>query len=207
MILPALGTRRGTSLEQATTYYERTLHLALPYLESRGITEEIARKYRLGVVERPCSGHERYQGRLSLPYLTPSGVVSLRFRLLDGEGSKYLSLPGDKGSLYNVRALFAQSDAIAVTEGELDALIVQEHVGVPAVGLPGVNLWKPLYENLFKDFERVLVVGDGDTAGRQMTERLCEVLDNAVPVVMPDGMDCTDLFLAEGVDGLKERLK
>ncbi len=43
---------------------------------------EIARLAQLGVVEEAEVGHEAYKGRLSIPYITKTGVVDLRFRAL-----------------------------------------------------------------------------------------------------------------------------
>ena len=82
-------------LAKATENYERNLGEALPYLLSRGITEETARMFRLGFVKNPETGHELYQGKLSIPYLTPAGVIDIRFRSLSNDsGPKYLSRPG-----------------------------------------------------------------------------------------------------------------
>ena len=39
---------------------------------------EAARLARLGVVVEPEVGHEQFAGRLSIPYITKSGVVGLR---------------------------------------------------------------------------------------------------------------------------------
>lgn len=193
-------------MEKATSLYQNSLRLAGDYLLERGIDPAEAKRYRLGVVEEPYSEtHEQYVGRLAIPYLTPTGVVSLRFRTL-GNGTKYLSMPGDKGFLYNVSALVGGGDTIAVCEGELDALIVTEYAGVPAVGLPGVHLWKPAYDRCFAGFRHVLAVGDGDAAGESMIDALDEHLENLVPRQMPTGMDCNEFFLEEGPEALRDFL-
>lgn len=192
-------------MEKATAYYQRTLHQAETFLGERGIGLETAEAYRLGVVDRPCSGHENYVGRLVIPYLTPSGVVSLRFRTLGG-GTKYLSLPKDKGYLYNSGALVGGGDTIAVCEGEIDALIVNEYAGVPAVGLPGVHLWKPAYTRCFAGFRNVLAVGDGDEAGAGMVTALEDELENVVPRQMPEGFDCNEFYLEFGPEELRDFL-
>ena len=44
---------------------------------------EAARLARLGVVEEAEIGHETFQGRLSIPYITKTGVVDIRFRSLN----------------------------------------------------------------------------------------------------------------------------
>jgi DNA primase len=194
------------SLEQAVTQYNGTVQPALAYLAQRGIDHETANTYRLGVVVQPMVGHEDYVGKLVIPYLTPAGPVDVRFRTLDGNGPKYLSRPGAIGHLWNVPALKTESDVIAVCEGELDALITDAFVpGIPAVGVPGAAAWKPHFSRLLVDYERVLILTDGDEPGREFGRRLVRELDNAVAVPMPDGMDVNDTFLAEGPDGIKRR--
>ena len=195
-------------MESATSYYEKSLGLASGYLDSRGLDEAVARKYRLGVVQRPCSGHEKVTGRLALPYLSRSGVVTIRFRCLqphsckDAGCPKYLSLRGDKPTLYNVEALFAPGPVAAITEGELDALVITEYAGIPAVGIQGVNAWNDAWSRTLNDFERVLIVGDGDDAGKQMVERLVDSIPNAVGVDLPEGLDANDVYLEYGADEL-----
>jgi len=36
--------------------------------------------FHLGVVVDPLPGHEQFLGRVAIPYVTPSGVVDIRFR-------------------------------------------------------------------------------------------------------------------------------
>jgi hypothetical protein len=45
-------------LAKATVKYAENIHLAEDYLASRGITREVARLARLGVVAEPEVGHE-----------------------------------------------------------------------------------------------------------------------------------------------------
>ena len=69
--------------EAAERYYLNLTPQALSYLEARGITQAIAAKYLLGSVVEPSAGHEHSVGRLSIPYLTPTGVVGMKFRTID----------------------------------------------------------------------------------------------------------------------------
>jgi DNA primase len=149
-----------------------------------------------------------YVGRLAIPYLTRSGVVTLRFRALDDNTTpKYLSLPRDVGRIYNTQAFFwRQSPRIAITEGEMDALTVYEFAGIPAVGLQGASAWRPIYRRCFAGYQDILVVGDGDEAGRKFTDRIVAELENSRPVYMADGEDCNSIFTAEGPEGLAHAL-
>ena len=65
-------------LETATETYELFVSEAHTYLEQRGIDPALASTHRLGVVRAPIVGHEDYEGRLSVPYLTKAGVVNIK---------------------------------------------------------------------------------------------------------------------------------
>ena len=163
MLKPVKRAQRD-ALEAALVGYERALPMVEGYLSGRGITPDVARCYRLGYVAEPVVGHEHYVGRLAIPYLTPAGVVDLRFRAVAGDGAKYLSRPGAQPTLYNVAGLHRATDRVVVCEGEMDTIVMDGVVGLPAVGCPGVQLWQAYYARLFADFTRVYVLGDGDDA-------------------------------------------
>jgi DNA primase len=193
-------------LAKATENYERNLGEALPYLQSRGITEETARMFRLGFVKNPETGHELYQGKLSIPYLTPAGVIDIRFRSLSNDsGPKYLSRPGASTHIYNIGALSRDNGMLVVCEGEIDTIIATQ-VGFIAVGLPGANNWKQFYSRVLDGWEKIMLFCDGDNAGREMAKTISRELDNVFPVFMPDNQDVNDVFLAEGAEGLRKRV-
>lgn len=177
------------------------------YLIGRGITREAAIAHKIGYVGTPRIGHERYRGRLTIPYITPTCVSELRFRSIDGTEPKYLSRDGAETHLYNVGAFHVDSDVIAICEGEFDAMILNSVVGcIPAIGLAGANAWKPMFRRAFTDYHRVYVLTDGDQAGSDLGKKIATAIDVAVVVSMPPGMDVSDVFLAEGAEGIKGRL-
>ena len=193
-------------LARATENYERNLGEALPYLATRGITEATARMFRLGFVANPETGHELYQGKLAIPYITPSGVIDIRFRSLNNDsGPKYLSRPGATTHIYNIGALTQDSSMLVVCEGEIDTIIATQ-VGFTAVGLPGANNWKPYYSRVLDGWDKIMLFCDGDNAGREMAKTISRELDNVFPVFMPDNQDVNDVFLTEGADGLRRRV-
>ena len=193
-------------LAKATENYERNVGEALPYLQSRGITEGTAGMFRLGFVKNPETGHELYQGKLSIPYLTPAGVIDIRFRSLSNDsGPKYLSRPGASTHIYNIGALSRDNGMLVVCEGEIDTIIATQ-VGFIAVGLPGANNWKQFYSRVLDGWEKIMLFCDGDNAGREMAKTISRELDNVFPVFMPDNQDVNDVFLAEGAEGLRKRV-
>lgn len=208
-----LEASQRKNLESAAQKYHANLDAVLPYLESRGIPEPVAEQYQLGLVAEPFSiDHERYVGRLSIPYLTRAGVVGIRFRCLEQHDckesgcAKYLSPKNYPVSLYNVNSLFVRGDILVLTEGELDAVVCSAMVGVAAVGVPGVDAWRPHWSLCVSDFQTVLVAADGDKAGRGMVDRITDSVPNAIGRLFPEGHDVTSLYLAEGRQGVLKAL-
>ena len=162
--------------------------------------------FRLGFVKNPETGHELYQGKLSIPYITPSGVIDIRFRSITPDtGPKYLTRPGATSHIFNVNALTSDSDVLVICEGEIDTMIATQ-VGFAAVGLPGANNWKPFYARVLADWEKIMLFCDGDNAGREMAKNISRELDNVFPVFMPDNCDVNDVYLQEGAEGLRKRV-
>jgi len=192
-------------LEKATESYAQNLQEIVPYLQSRGITEQTATMFRLGFVREPEMGHEPYVGKLAIPYLTPTGVIDIRFRSLNSDGGpKYMSRPGATTHIYNISALGNDSDVLAICECELDTVVATQ-AGFSAVGLPGANNWKSFYNRVLADWSKVILLCDGDNAGREMAKHLSRELDNVFPVFMPEGQDVNDVYLTEGAEGLRKR--
>ena len=100
-------------LSLAATKYAANIYQAEDYLASRGITREAARLARFGVVEEPETGHEQFQGRLSIPYITKTGVVDLRFRSLNpAVEPKYMGMTGSDTKMYNVLDIEKAGDTL-----------------------------------------------------------------------------------------------
>ena len=187
-------------LERATNKYAGSISLAQDYLASRGIPLEVARLARLGVVAEPEVGHEQYQGRLAIPYVTKTGVVDLRFRSLNpAVEPKYMGLTGAETKMYNVLDIDKAGDFIGVCEGELDTITLSHCVGIPCIGVPGANSWKKHYTRLLADFERVFIFADGDQPGQEFARSLARELPVTI-VSLPEGEDVNSMYVQAGAD-------
>ena len=192
-------------LGQAAEKYAANIYLAEDYLKSRGIPQEVARLASLGVVVEPEVGHEAFQGRLSIPYITKSGVVDLRFRSLNpAVEPKYMGMTGAETKMYNVLDIEKAGDWIAVCEGELDTITLSACVGIPCVGVPGANSWKKHYTRLLADFQRVFVFADGDQAGTEFARSLARELPVTI-VQFSDGDDVNSAYIKHGAAYIKEK--
>jgi 5S rRNA maturation endonuclease (ribonuclease M5) len=193
-------------LGRAADRYAASIYQAEDYLKSRGIPMETARLARLGVVVEAEVGHEAYQGRLSIPYVTKTGVVDLRFRSLNpAVEPKYMGLTGADTKMYNVLDIERAGDFIGVCEGELDTLTMSSCVGIPCIGVPGANSWKKHYTRLLADFERVYVFADGDQPGKEFATSLARELPVTI-VQFPDGEDVNSFYISNGAEAIRQKI-
>lgn len=197
-------------MEIATATYELFVAEAVDYLAARGLGLALADTCRLGVVREPMVGHEAFEGRLSIPYITKAGIVNIKFRCMgdheckeQGHG-KYLGL-SHPSRIYNTLAFFEDTPVLAITEGEFDAMVLSYQVGIPAVSIPGAQAWKKFYRRCFTDYEKILVFADGDDPGRDFAKQISSLVDGITIVQMPQDTDVNSVYVAEGADGLRKR--
>jgi len=208
-----LNAQSKLQLEAAQRYAQEITPEALVALEERGISELVAAEFQLGTVTDPMNGHELYEGWISIPYITAMGhCVGFKFRRLNDGKPKYGSPTGQKAHLYNVADTLLMSKSIIVCEGELDTVIASGVLGLPAVGIPGVQAWKPHFSKLLSGYDSVFIVGDNDVKedgsnpGQDFSKRVQQEVLNGVIVSLPPNMDINDYYLAYGADATKTLL-
>jgi len=202
-----LSSSHRQFLLKATQQYASHIQIAEEYLEGRSLSVEEAQQFHLGVVVDPLPGHEQYKGRLAIPYITPSGVVDIRFRGYHGEDPKYMGLVGAKTTMFNTPALFVAHKYVCVTEGEFDCIIMSVKTEHPTVGIPGANNWKSHYTKILDDFDIVMVLADGDTAGQEFGKKISRELPNVNIISMPEGEDVNSVVTRLGSEWINERIR
>lgn len=194
--------------EQAATAYQEALGedvRVARYLLDRGISEEAAVTFRLGVVATTEFGH--YIGRLAIPYLDRNGApLGFRFRCLrehrckDHDCPKYLSVSGAPSRVFNVGAIHRAGNEIHLTEGELDAVILNQ-LGHFACAIPGASGFQGHHRRMLAGFSRVYVWGDPDAAGSNFINDVSNRLNSAKGIRPPSG-DVTETYLEHGALGI-----
>lgn len=191
--------------------YHANLSQAADYLTTRGFTPDGVRPFRLGVVDEHAQAF--MVGRLSIPYLSPSGVLGIKYRCLQSHDCKeagdpkYLYDDGEEPRLFNAGATLRSAPLIFICEGELDAIAVQSLTGLPAVAVPGAQMWDKhrYWARCFAPFPLVVIPADGDNAGKQLAKAIGRDLPQLRVVHMPNGADANDVLRTEGVDGFLKR--
>lgn len=185
-------------LLRGDTDHRSGLMKTIDYLREHGLTKEVAARYRLGFVNPAEPADRIYQGMLSIPYVTKAGIVAMKYRCVEDHdhsvhGGKYSQAEMADSWIYNPQAFFDAEDTIGVAEGEIDAIAATEFVGVPTIGIPGVDYWRAnrkAWRRTLDDYSTILIFVDGDSP-REMKSP-----DGTVTVKQP-GLDMAKSIQAD----------
>jgi DNA primase len=144
----------------------RAVDPAHPYSAARGISLATAEQFGIGFYR----GAGMFRGRLVIPIHNERGeLVAYCGRTLDGTQPRYRFPAGFPKAeiLFNLhRAAAAGQQAVVVVEGFFDCLKLHQ-AGVPAVvALMGAALSDSQQRALLEHFQHVVLMLDGDHAGR-----------------------------------------
>lgn len=208
--------------EKTSAHYEGKLLnsedglIAATYLKARGLTKETVQFFRLGVVSDPPSdaGHDFMVGRISIPYVTPTGIVQMRFRAVPKDGipggpeasPKMMSEPGAKTTIYNVAALNPNNTTLYLAEGESDTWSAHQ-AGLPCIGIPGARAWRSVFANALK-FRKIVVLADNDDHGEglEFGQKVQADLRGTRIVMMDKGYDVNKMLIDYGPEGLRKKV-
>ena len=118
-----------------------------------------------------------------------------------------MGLVGAKTTMFNTPALFVAHKYVCVTEGEFDCIIMSVKTEHPTVGIPGANNWKSHYTKILDDFDIVMVLADGDTAGQEFGKKISRELPNVNIISMPEGEDVNSVVTRLGSEWINERIR
>jgi DNA primase len=154
----------------------RGIDSAHHYLATRGIETATAEQFGIGFYR----GSGIFSGRLVIPVHDEYGaLVAYCGRALDGTQPRYRFPSGFAKSqiVFNLhRAAASGQQAVVVVEGFFDCLKVHQ-AGVPAVvALMGAALYDSQQAALLKHFRHLILMLDGDRAGRLATAELARRL-------------------------------
>jgi len=163
---------------------------AHPYLVERGIDRSTAVEFGVGWY----GGPGLLSGRIVIPIANARGqTVAYAGRALDGGLPKYKLPAGFRKAreLFNLhRAAASGSQTVIVVEGYFDCLRVHR-AGLPwVVALMGSSLSAEQEKALLAAFARVVLLLDGDAAGRAASRAIAARLSekcSVAEVLVPDG--------------------
>lgn len=162
-----------------------------PYLASRGIQKATAEHFGIGWYRGPGI----FSGRLVIPIHNERGeLIAYCGRAVDASQPRYRFPSGFVKSeiLFNLhRAAASGHHSVVVVEGFFDCLKLHQ-TGVPAVvALMGAAHYASQQRALLQHFAHVILMLDGDPAGRRATASLSNRLQPHASVdviALPDGV-------------------
>jgi len=145
------------------------------------VTPEAVRTFGLGMY----TGKGLLRGRIVIPIHNESGeLIAYAGRAIDGQEPRYRFPAGFRKSLvlFNLhRASATNARTVVVVEGFFDTIAVHQ-AGYPAVGLMGSTLSKHQADLLTMCFDRVVLLLDGDEAGRHGAMSIAQTLGASMSV-------------------------
>lgn len=115
-------------------------------------------------------------------------------------------MSGDRPRMFHTLPLQQDLPFVAITEGEIDA-ITANLVGIPAVGIPGATSWQPHFREPFLGYRTVYILADGDAPGMKFAEAIAKTLPNSKIIPMPEKQDVNSVYLSDGPQFLKDKIK
>ena len=130
---------------------------AVKYLESRGISRETAKKYRIGLKQGT-------KDVIAMPHILDDEICMVKYRNTNPNSNvkEYQEKDG-KPILFGMAQCNLENKTLIVTEGHLDCLSVSEAGIENAVSVPnGVNAftWVPYCCDWMDSFKTIIVFGD-----------------------------------------------
>jgi DNA primase len=171
-----------------------------PYLRQHGIDPATAAEFGVGLY----SGPGLMSGRIVIPIRNQYGeIVAYAGRALADQLPKYkLPVGFQKGrELFNLhRALATDQKSVIVVEGYFDCMKVHQAGFRNVVALMGCSLSPQQARSLQTRFERLILMLDGDEAGRRATQAIVHHLAANIPCLVfriPDGTQPDQLSSSE----------
>ena len=165
-------TKRESSVNPPLPFTLRGVDAKHAYLSGRDIDEDTATRFGVGFYRGPGL----MSGRVVIPIHDEGGrLVAYAGRSVDGRWPRYRFPAGFSKSrvLFNFhRAAATRSDTALVVEGFFDCLRVSQAGFGYAVALMGTELYEHPEQLLCDRFRRVLLLLDGDEAGRRGRDRV-----------------------------------
>lgn len=177
---------------------------AIEYLKSRGISEDICRKYEITV--RPDNDKV-----LVFPFKDPSGELKfIKYRNTDynGEGHKEWCEANCMPILFGMNHC-GEGGRLVVTEGQIDSLTLAECGIDNAVSVPiGMNgfTWVPHCWNWLQKFSEIVIFGDCENGQVSLAAEMKVKFPKITRIVRIEDYqgykDANDLFRAAGKDAV-----
>jgi archaellum biogenesis ATPase FlaH len=177
---------------------------AMNYLNSRGISSEVVRKYKITTNK---------DNNIVFPFIDQSGVMQfVKYRNPSPEEgqSKEWAETNCKPILFGMHQCNLENKTLIVTEGQIDSLSVVEAGYENAVSVPtGKNgfSWTPYCWDWMQNFEKIIVFGDHEnnniTLLKEFTDRWSSKVWHVREEDYKDCKDANEILQKYGAEQIK----
>lgn len=174
-----------------------------PYLLSRGICEEVQRKFSIGY-------GEEIPGHTAIPWYNTKGqLANVKYRSTRDKRFFYAKDATPVSSLVYGLDIAEREGAreVVICEGEIDALS-WETAGMSAIALGGAHASSVQIDLIKRSCIRTLYLGgDNDEQGRKLNDQIWQDLGGHADIFTieyGEYKDANDVLMAKGVEGLEE---
>lgn len=181
---------------------------AIEYMKSRGISEEITRKYE--ITSKPDQ-----ESVIVFPFKNEDGVLTfVKYRnssFVKGEtqGSKEWCEADTQPILFGMNHC-SDGGTLVMTEGQIDSLSLAEAGIENAVSVPtGKNgfTWRPYCWDFLAKFDELIVFGDREGEQITLLDEMSKMFHGTVKFVPPEAYhgfkDANELLQAEGPEAVR----
>lgn len=191
---------------------------AIEYLQGRGISEAVARKYEITV-------HGRRDDVLVFPFYDEKGKMQyVKYRdtnyykgkTYTGSDGKEQASPKEwtekncKPILFGMKQCGTDRKRIIISEGQIDGLSIAEAGLENAVSVPGgMNnfRWIPYCWNWVCEFEEIVVFGDFERGRMTLLDEICKRFPNKIRYVQEGDYrgckDANEILMKHGREAVK----
>lgn len=185
---------------------------AIEYLQSRGISEETAKRYQVTI-----KGDSK--NILVFTFFDEDGKPTfIKYRKTDFQKgidkAKEWCEPNCKPILYGMELCNYENETLILTEGQCDCLSVAEAGIENAISVPtGAKgfTWLPFCWNFLNKFEKIVIFGDYENGKISLLDELKDRLELTVLHVREsaykDCKDANELLVRYGKDAVKEAVE
>lgn len=212
--------------QDADSYYDGLAHFrnihreqraetkpaAVKYMESRGISEAVTRRYGI-------TTQKEHDNVLVFPFEDADGVLRfVKYRKTDFQKGKDKAKEWCERNcmpiLFGMNQCNMQNKTLIMTEGQIDSLSVAEAGFENAVSVPtGKNgfTWVPHCWDFLQNFETLIIFGDHEreeiTLLSDMEQRFNGVVKHVRPEDYKDCKDANELLQKYGVEAVQNAVK
>jgi DNA primase len=203
--IKTLEEKRMSFMQEIKSKWKLPTNEHLQYINTRGISTETAKKFKVGSID----------DGIALPYRKNGILTGVKIRSLNTkeQGNRMKSITGSKFFFFNYDNIDLEKPVI-ICEGEFDCMTLVE-LGYNAVSVGcGANSLSALFEQsdiFFNQVNEFIILGDNDENGVNMELKFIERLNEKAAVIDKSlylgEKDVNDLYIKHGADAVANLIK